>query len=53
MWRHDTLNHTSHFTNLFKKNFNPILPYGEFKFERWTSKLLFSLNKGLNYKKKS
>jgi hypothetical protein len=29
----------------------PSLPYGELKFERWASKLLFSLNKRLIFKK--
>jgi hypothetical protein len=32
----------------YKKYFNPNLPYGELKFEKWASKLLCALNKGLN-----
>ncbi len=56
MWKQNALNHTSHFTSYdsklnIKKKFNVSLPYGEFKFETWVSKILLSLNKGLNKKK--
>ncbi len=34
------------------ENFNPSLPYGELKSERWASKILLLLNKGLNKIKK-
>jgi hypothetical protein len=50
----DTLNHTSHLNYhlkfIIKKNHKPSLPYGEFKFERWVSKLLFLFSKRLNKK---
>jgi hypothetical protein len=35
----------------YEKNYNLSLPYGEIKFERWTSKLLLSFNKRLNKEK--
>jgi hypothetical protein len=56
MWKQNTLNHTIHFPSyhlkfIIKKIATFSLPYGELKFEKWTSKLLLSFSKGLNKKK--
>ncbi len=56
MWKQNTLNHTSPITSyhlkfIIKKIYNPSLSYGELKFERWASTLLFLFNKGLNKEK--